>query len=155
MKLSVQVIVHLDDDTDPTPMVREVFVLDRDGLAPDTLGLQLPEAKDLLVAVQDSLIERQVSAAIASRRPARTTGSLAGTRTPAPSWYAACSARCACLARAGGAATAATSPPAPSSPWLIAAPGAHWIAPWQRGGGLSLACRGPAGWGVACHTGCY
>jgi hypothetical protein len=39
MKLSVQVIVHPDDDSDTTPMVREVFALGRDGLAPDTLGL--------------------------------------------------------------------------------------------------------------------
>ena len=64
MKFSVQVIVHPDDDTEASPVVREVFTLDRDDLAPDTLGLQLGEAKDLLAAVQDTLVEQQVSAAI-------------------------------------------------------------------------------------------
>jgi hypothetical protein len=39
MKLSVQVIVHPDDDSDATAVVREVFALDREVLAPDTLGL--------------------------------------------------------------------------------------------------------------------
>ena len=65
MKFSVQVIVHPDDDTEASPVVREVFTLDRDDLAPDTLGLQLAEAKDLLAAVQDTMVEQQVSAAIA------------------------------------------------------------------------------------------
>jgi hypothetical protein len=40
MKVTVQVVVHADDDTDP--VVREVFTLQREEpLAPDTLGLQL------------------------------------------------------------------------------------------------------------------
>ena len=63
MKFSVQVIVH-PDDTEASPVVREVFAADRDDLAPDTLGLQLAEAKDLLAAVQDTLVEQQASAAI-------------------------------------------------------------------------------------------
>ena len=64
MKFSVQVIVHPDDDTEASPVVREVFTFDRDDLAPDTLGLQLAEAKDLLAAVQDTVVEQQASAAI-------------------------------------------------------------------------------------------
>lgn len=68
MKVSVRVIVHLDDAED-SAVVREVFALDRDGLAPNTLGLQLAEAKDLLVAVQDSLVEHQVNAAITKQVP--------------------------------------------------------------------------------------
>jgi hypothetical protein len=47
MKLSVQVIVHPDDDSDAAIVVREVFALDRDILAPDTLGLRQGEAQDL------------------------------------------------------------------------------------------------------------
>ena len=65
MKFSVQVIVHPDDDTEASPMVREVFTLDRGDLAPDTLGLQLAEAKDLLAAVQDTVAGQQASTAIA------------------------------------------------------------------------------------------
>ena len=66
MKVSVQLIVHPDDDAAAAPMVREVFSLDRDGLTPDTLGLQLAEAQDLLVAVQDTLITHQVRDAVAA-----------------------------------------------------------------------------------------
>jgi hypothetical protein len=62
----VQVIVHPDDAED-SPVVREVFALDRDGLTPDTLGLRLAEAKDLLVAVQDSLVEQQVRRAVSAQ----------------------------------------------------------------------------------------
>ena len=64
MKFSVQVIVHPDDDTEASPVAREVFIFDRDDLAPDTLGLQLAEAKDLLAAVQDTVVEQQATAAI-------------------------------------------------------------------------------------------
>jgi hypothetical protein len=102
MKLSVQVIVHPDDDTDTTPVVKEVFALDRDALAPDTLGLQLAEAKDLLAAVQDALVEHQVNAAIAQQAPCPHCGkprrhkdtrtivvrSLFGAlRLPSPRWW--------------------------------------------------------------------
>jgi hypothetical protein len=64
MKFSVQVIVYPDDDTEASPVVREVFAADRDDLAPGTLGLQLAEAKDLLAAVQDTVAGQQASAAI-------------------------------------------------------------------------------------------
>ena len=66
MKFSVQVIVH-PDDAEASPVVREVFAADRDDLAPDTLGLQLAEAKDLLAAVQDTVVEQQATAATAKQ----------------------------------------------------------------------------------------
>ena len=69
MKVSVQVLVHPDDDTQAAPVVREVLVLDRDQLSADTLGLQLAEAKDLLAAVQDTLAGQQVAAAVAAQVP--------------------------------------------------------------------------------------
>ena len=64
MKVTVQVVLHADEDTQTA--VREVFTLTREALAPDTVGLQLQEAKDLLAAVQDTLVEHQVDAALAS-----------------------------------------------------------------------------------------
>jgi hypothetical protein len=67
MKFSVQVIVHPDDDTKASAVVREVLTFDRDDLAPDTLGLQLAEAKDLLAAVQATMVEQQATAAIAKQ----------------------------------------------------------------------------------------
>ena len=50
MKITVQVVLHADDDTQT--LVREAFTQNRETLTPDTVGLQLQEAKDLLAAVQ-------------------------------------------------------------------------------------------------------
>ena len=105
MKVSVQVIVHSDDDTGASSVVREVLTLDRDGMAPDTFGLQLSEAKDLLTAMQDTLVEQQVNEAIvkqvscphcgAPRRHKDTrtivVRSLFGAlRLPSPRWWHCC-----------------------------------------------------------------
>lgn len=102
MKLSVQVIVHPDDGTDDVPTVREVFTLDRDDLSADTLGLQLAEANDLLVAVQHTLVDQQVQAAVAAHAACPACGkprrhkdtrtivvrSLFGVlRLPSPRWW--------------------------------------------------------------------
>jgi hypothetical protein len=48
VKVTVQVVV-VQPMTTPRPVVREAFTVHRASLAPDTLGLQLQEAKDLLV----------------------------------------------------------------------------------------------------------
>ena len=102
MKFTVQVIVHPDDDTEASPVIQEVFTLDRDDLAPDTLGLQLTEAKALLAAVQDTLVEQQASAAITKQAACPHCGvprrhkdtrtivvrSLFGVlRLPSPRWW--------------------------------------------------------------------
>ena len=65
MKVTVQVVLHADDDTQM--VVREAFTLIGEALAPDTLGLQLQEAKDLLAAVQDTLVEHQVNTALSAQ----------------------------------------------------------------------------------------
>lgn len=64
-EVTVQVVLHADDDSQT--VVREVFTLTREALAPDTVGLQLQEAKDLLTAVQDTLVEHQVSTALSAQ----------------------------------------------------------------------------------------
>jgi hypothetical protein len=66
MKLTVHVTLSGDDD-DTETVVREVFALKREALTPDRLGLGLAEAKDLLAAVQDTLVTAQVSAAVAAQ----------------------------------------------------------------------------------------
>ena len=66
MKVTVQVVLHADDDTQTT-VVREAFTLTRKALAPDTVGLRLQEAKDLLAAVQDTVVEHQVSTALSAQ----------------------------------------------------------------------------------------
>ena len=106
MKFTLQLIVHPDDDTEASPMVREVFTFDRDDLAPDTVGLQLAEAKDLLAAVQDTVAEQQVNAAVTKQVACPDCGrarrhkdtrtivvrSLFGAlRLPSPRWW-----RCGC-----------------------------------------------------------
>ena len=65
MKVTVQVVLHADDDSQT--VVREVFTLTREALAPDTVGLQLQEANDLLAAVQDTVVEHQVSTALSAQ----------------------------------------------------------------------------------------
>ena len=117
MKFSVQVIVHPDDDTEASPVIREVFAFDRDDLAPDTLGLQLAEAKDLLAAVQDTVVEQQVNTAITKQAACPDCGRARRHKDTARSWCAACSARCGWRVPAGGIAAAATSLPGPSSRW--------------------------------------
>jgi hypothetical protein len=117
MKFTVQVIVYPDDDTEASPVVREVFTLDRDDLAPDTLGLQLAEAKDLLAACKAPWSNSRPAPRSPSRRPVRTAACLAATKTPGRSWCAACSARCGWRVPAGGTAAAATILPVPSSRW--------------------------------------
>lgn len=100
MKVIVQVVVQSDDE-EPAE-VREVFHLQRDGLAPENLGLQLGEAKDLLAAVQGALVDEQAKAALAAvvacpacgtarRHKAKHTivlRSLFGTlRLASPRWF--------------------------------------------------------------------
>ena len=65
MKITVQVVLHADDDTQT--VVREAFTLNRETLTPDTVGLQLQEAKDLLAAVQDTVVEHQVNTALSTQ----------------------------------------------------------------------------------------
>ena len=101
MKLTVQVVLHADDDTEP--VVREVFALHRETLACDTVGLQLAEAKDLLAAVQETVVDHQVADALSCQvacpdcgTPRRHKGSrpivmrtLFGTlRLDSPRWWA-------------------------------------------------------------------
>jgi len=65
MKVTVQVVLHADDDSQT--VVREVFTLTREALEPDTVGLQLQEANDLLAAVQHTVVEHQVSTALSAQ----------------------------------------------------------------------------------------
>ena len=65
MKVSVQVVVEADDEA-PT-VIREAFTLERAGLGADTVGLRLDEAKDLLAAVQATVVNEQVKATLAAQ----------------------------------------------------------------------------------------
>jgi hypothetical protein len=83
MKITVQVVLHADNDTDT--MVREAFTVQRDTLAPENLGLQLAEAKDLLCAVQDTMVAQQVAAALSAQVACPDRGIPRRHRTADPS----------------------------------------------------------------------
>jgi len=82
MKITVQVVLHADDDTQT--VVREAFTLNRETLAPDTLGLQLQEAKDLLAAVQDTVVANQVTTALSPPRSRARTAHTPRCRPASP-----------------------------------------------------------------------
>jgi hypothetical protein len=102
MKVTVQVVVQAGEDAEAPSVVREVLSVDREALAPDTLGLQRGEAMDLLSAVQGALVDEQAKAALATQvacpecgRPRRhkdcrtiVVRSLFGTlRLASPRWW--------------------------------------------------------------------
>ena len=61
MKVTVQVVLHADDDTQT--VVREVFTLTREALAPDTVVCSCRR----LAAVQDTVVEHQVRTALSAQ----------------------------------------------------------------------------------------
>jgi hypothetical protein len=65
VKVTVQVVIETGDQA--PAVVADVFSLERDALAPDTVGLRLDEAKDLLAAVQEVVVDEQVNAALAEQ----------------------------------------------------------------------------------------
>ena len=64
MKVTVQVVL---DGEDESTEVREVFALERGAVTPDTLGLQLAEAKDLRCTVQETVVDAQVKDTLAAQ----------------------------------------------------------------------------------------
>lgn len=62
MKITVSVTIQADDGT--PAVASDVFTLEREALAPDSLGLHLDEAKDILAAVQEKMAGEQVQVAL-------------------------------------------------------------------------------------------
>ena len=58
MKVKIQVIV--ESKNDEAPIVEELAELSRDDLTPETLGLTLDEAKNLLANLQSTMVTQQV-----------------------------------------------------------------------------------------------
>ena len=65
MKITVQVVLSEGDGTET--VVREAVTLHRDALTAENLGLQLDEAKELLTAVQDTMVTHQVATALTAQ----------------------------------------------------------------------------------------
>lgn len=66
MKITVQVII--EPDHPDTPVVETIAALERSDLQPETLGLTLAEAKELLVGVQAALVKQQVAEYLARQQ---------------------------------------------------------------------------------------
>ncbi len=120
MRLRVQVVVENDDGEEQ--IVRDAFELKPGLLGPDTVGLGLAEAKELLAAVQEMVVDEQVKVALAEQEHCRDCGTRHATRTPARSCCAPCSASFAFAAPACTAAAARRRPTAPSACWPQCSP---------------------------------
>jgi hypothetical protein len=118
VKITVQVVVE-GGDAD-SPVVREVFELERGALGRDTAGLALDEAKGVLAALQETVVTEQVREAVAP-----TSG-----RWPSPTAWPRSAARRAERRRSMGALDGGS----PSSPAQV---------------GASAGCGAPALAGVA------
>jgi hypothetical protein len=110
VRLKVQVVIEGDDGE--AEVVRDAFELKPGALASDTVGLGLAEAKELLAAVQETVVEEQVKVALAAEEACRDCGSrhrhkdcrtivlrtLFGTlRLRSPRWH-----RCRCTSTPDG-----------------------------------------------------
>jgi hypothetical protein len=73
MKYTLQVVITTDDGQTET---RELASLEREYLSPTTLGLTLAEGKTLLKALQAIVVERQLTAYLATQRPCAHCGTL-------------------------------------------------------------------------------
>src|SRR5438552_2179776 len=67
MRIRIQVIIEADQEVTP-PHIEEVACFERGPLSPETLGLQLSEAKQLLAGVQQVMTESQVEEYVEQQR---------------------------------------------------------------------------------------
>jgi hypothetical protein len=67
MRIRIQVFIEADQETAP-PHVEEVACIQRGALSPETLGLQLEEAKQILAGVQRVMTENQVEEYVEQQR---------------------------------------------------------------------------------------
>lgn len=64
MRVTVQVVIETDGQA-PT-VIPDLFSMERGALGPDTLGLRFDEANCLLSALQQTVVDEQVNAALAA-----------------------------------------------------------------------------------------
>ena len=74
MKMRIQVII--ESELHDTPVTEEVACIEREDLTPETLGMTLAEAKDLLAHVQASMAQEQTSEYIEQQRPCPHCGKV-------------------------------------------------------------------------------
>jgi hypothetical protein len=65
MKVTIQLVI--ESESGAPPVVQEVAQIERAALHPDTVGLHLDEAKDMLQHIQRAMVEHQVAAYLAQQ----------------------------------------------------------------------------------------
>src|SRR6476620_2999810 len=70
MKIKIQVIIEptSQDQEDQPQVVEEITLLERDTLLPETLGLNLAEAKEIMAGIQNVLTTEQVKEYVEQHR---------------------------------------------------------------------------------------
>ena len=74
MKLKLQLII--ESDSGQTELVHEVTKLERRSLRPETLGLTLSEAKELLREVQRAMVTHQTIGYVTQQIPCSKCGKI-------------------------------------------------------------------------------
>ena len=75
MRIRVQVLIESDQEAAP-PHVEEVACFERDHLSPETLGLRLDEAKQMLAGVQQVMTAQQIEDYVEQQRQCSHSGQL-------------------------------------------------------------------------------
>jgi hypothetical protein len=68
MRIRVQVLIESDQESAVSLHIEEVACFERDQLTPETLGLRLEEAKQLLAGVQHVMAESQIEEYVEQQR---------------------------------------------------------------------------------------
>jgi hypothetical protein len=68
MRIRIQVLIELDQESTVPPYIEEVACFERGPLSPETLGLRLDEAKQMLAGVQQVMTENQVEEYVEQQR---------------------------------------------------------------------------------------
>jgi hypothetical protein len=71
LKIKIQVIIEStsQEQADQPKVVEEITLLERDTLLPETLGLNLAEAKEILAGIQNVLATEQVKRICGAAQP--------------------------------------------------------------------------------------
>ncbi len=76
MRIRVQVIIEADQESAAPLHIEEVACLERGPLSPETLGLRLEEAKQLLAGVQQVMTTQQIEDYVEQQRQCSHCGQL-------------------------------------------------------------------------------
>jgi hypothetical protein len=78
MRVKVQIVI--ESENHGTPITEEVACIQREDLTPETLGLTLAEAKDLLASMQANIVKEQTAEYIEQQRCCPLCGEMRGEK---------------------------------------------------------------------------